>query len=528
MGWCEVVRTKGSRIVGLFGGRPASLTIICLAGLAFFWLCLWLLYPQQMFHSDPWFYSRDAFRIANDFRFGDGMQAQRIGVTVPVAVIYKFFGVSILTTNAWPFIAVLMIAAVVWFAVPDRPTRVIALVLCATSVPLLTASVILLPDAIATAFMAASSLVLFRRREVMARLSHPGSVGAVAVSMLFMAFLSKESVYWVVPLWIVAGVADRREPDWLRMRRQFYLPAAVLGLALGIAYLLFCWWAWGDPLSRIHVVQSLTGVHSWAMGKAAAGTLQWRLTRGPVDFLRVEYGLPLLLVVAFGLVRPPKWSRQWILYGALCLGFFWFGSTSLSSYQPLPLNSRMLFPMVPALYIIGAEGISRHIMRPLAPASAGRTLRAIMVLALLSLPFVTFVKENRTREAAEQSAMDLLKARVEASPNNDFVLITSDKRSPQFLKFYFGYRPPGNLKLVYAGDATDQTMVGREGYAYMNRDYSQRLKLRLGYPHYDEEIESAGLVAVYRTPTVGLFELPPSVRIVRADDLREPSKRPHQ
>src|SRR5262249_29178253 len=83
-------------------------------------VALWMAYPHAFIASDPWYYSQQAYRLIHDLRFSVGdIFDHRIGVLVPVGLLYRAFGVSILTTNLWPLCAAMLIAVTVWLALPD-------------------------------------------------------------------------------------------------------------------------------------------------------------------------------------------------------------------------------------------------------------------------------------------------------------------------------------------------------------------------------------------------------------------------
>lgn len=75
-----------------------------------------------------------------------------------------------------------------------------------------------------------------------------------ATTTFFVAVLAKESAYWVLPRWAYEFAADLREVN-TPLLKSFYFPIFAFGVRLGIVYLVFCAWAWGDPLARIRSTQ---------------------------------------------------------------------------------------------------------------------------------------------------------------------------------------------------------------------------------------------------------------------------------
>jgi hypothetical protein len=122
--------------------RPADWApLVWLIGALLIRTVLWVAYPHEFVASDPWYYSSQAFRLIHDFRFSVGdIFDHRLGVLVPVGVIYRTLGVNILTTHLWPFCAVVIIALVVWLALPDRTSRIAGAILTLTTIPIFQAS----------------------------------------------------------------------------------------------------------------------------------------------------------------------------------------------------------------------------------------------------------------------------------------------------------------------------------------------------------------------------------------------------
>jgi len=57
----------------------------------------------------------------------------RLRATAVLGLIYKLFGVSIYTTNLWPFATAILTLVTLWLALPDRASRLVAVALCASN-----------------------------------------------------------------------------------------------------------------------------------------------------------------------------------------------------------------------------------------------------------------------------------------------------------------------------------------------------------------------------------------------------------
>jgi hypothetical protein len=523
----------------------------------FLYITLWFLYPHEFIASDPWAYSLRAFEISDDFKFGDNhVFSHRIGVTLPIALLYTIFGVNIITTNLWLLCAALLIVVVVWSALPDKTSKIIGAALCITSVPLFTASVALYPDIIATAFMASSTLVLFRRKTVIeapvrAWLLTPIS----AIFMLFMAFLAKESAYWVLPLWALAFIADVREGKRTMLLRRFYLPVFIIGVLLGIGYLIFCHVTWGSALARLKSIQALTGQHLWSWDRASSWQLIKRLTISPVRLLQSYYGAPILilallalalrwpsrLVLTFSIRQPAQLketgeqqeqeralTRSWGCYTVVCLLFFWFGSTSLTRYEPMPLMERMTLPLLPGLYVLAALMAARLFVNSERAGRYNSLILILLVLGVGGVPFARYVSSWRGQKLAEANAMAIVQQETTKHSETEHLLVCSDVRSPASLAFYFSYKYPANLRALSVGTLSDELLrsAGRR-FVFVHKQRSTFLKSSYGHPSYDAEIDALGLAPVYESGDVKLFisEREDELRrLIRSDNRRESGK----
>lgn len=469
---------------------------------------LWFFYPQEYLASDPGAYSLNAFRISQGTYWGAATNHpfdHRIGVSLPVALAYKLFGVSLLSTNLLPLLACLIIIAVIWLALPTLTAKILGLVFCILNVAFFTQSVYLFPDIVATAFMLLSSYLLWRRDESVAAQSRFHWLPALAVTTLFIAFLAKESAYWVLPLWIYYFVADLREKN-TRLLKSFYLPALAVGAVLGIAYLAFCGWAWGDPFARIRSIQGLADAHLWNWDGASLTDKLNRLTIQPPRILLFDFGIvsPLALLSLFVI---PKAYRFWTFYSLCTALLFWFGSASLTSYEPLPPWARMAMPAFPGLVILASYFGSQINIAATRSPRFNAAVGVMFFIALLAPSFIDYVASWQLLKRPEAEAIALVRRAVSDNPRENFLLVTSDSRSPGSLQFYFGYDYPGNLRVVYAGELTqDQLLQSTQVFLYINQDLSSLMRRAYHSKNYDAEIQALDLTTVYDETKILLFK----------------------
>lgn len=481
---------------------PPSVFVL-FAGIAAY-VVLWALFPHALNPSDPLIYSRNAYLLSTGEGFARGdIFVQRVGVSLPVAIVYAIFGVNILTTNVWPLCAALIVLVTVWAALPDEKSRIFGVFLCLTSVPLFDGATALYPDLIATAFMALSSLILFSRNAFISCRGRWMVMPAVGVAVLFLAFLAKESAYWVLPLWIIAFVSDMRGENRRFLLRRFYLPVFVAGVLLIGAYLAFCAAVWGDPLIRVKTVQSYTGRHLWSWGNVPLRELVMRVTVSPFALFLVQYDA-ICIAAVLALFVLPRRLVSWALYTVCCVGFFWFGSTSFTAYEPMPLSQRMTLPALPGLYVLSAYFLSR-LEIPSPRRAVRHLLPAVMILGAVGFPFLHYAASWGEMPRAREHAAAMMKQEVMAHPERRYAVVCSDTRSPSSLAFYFGYRYPENLVVVFAGDVTPTLLDGRERYAFVDGEQSAFLLASYGDANFDGEIRALGLPCRYRSGNIALY-----------------------
>lgn len=451
----------------------------------------WIIAPHMLILSDPWGYSELAYALsAGEFLNEDpgNIFVHRLGATLVPGLIYKLFGVSIYTTNLWPFATALLTLVTLWVALPDRASRIVAVALCATNPVFFEFSKNLYPDIIAAAFMTLSTLFLVRRENYL-----PSRLGwlypVFAICCLFMAFLAKLSAYWVAPVWIVVFALDMkaRRHD---LFRHFYLPALLTGIALGALYLVYNAWAWGDPLIRFSNVSDVVEAGLWAInGPDADQVMLKRLTIEPVGFLLKTLGIvlvPALVAIPF----IPRHLRIWAGYTFCCLFFFWFGTSSFSSYQPLPMYDRYILPVLPGLCILAGHFLANIRLPQLQDRPAWQLVPAGIVVAISVLLFNSYLSGWRDSLWVEQLAIGTVQSDLAENPDAQLLVITLESRSPDALKFFFGYDYPDNLQIISAetfSQGFDQAALTRFDriYLYQNRSMAYFLNQSYGNPLFD-------------------------------------------
>jgi hypothetical protein len=406
--------------------------------------------------ADPLWYASLAHSIAADpsSAFGHGEMhpfVMRVGLTLPLALLYRLFGVSTLVSNLPCLIAANGTIATVYAAARTPRAKVIGMALCLACVPLFQHMRLLGVDLPAGALIGCSVLCIARRDGRRGALWLAGGVVA-----WFAAFLVKEIALWCAPIWIYAIVVDLRASGWKATART-YAPAVGIGVVLGAGYLALCAVVWGDPLARIHgITHAVSNVQAarysdaWLM--PGAGASRW--------IARLIWQVPVLLVTMFGAMLVPVVLSPWLIRGrdriwpvataviALC---YWFGSSTIRAYLPLPISQRMIVPVLPCLLATAALAVDGAIDRWRLGIGARRAIVvawAVVVVAQAALPIAAGVRHPHP----ETDAFALVRREAAADPARPLIVVCGEPRCAMIGNFYFGFAPPPNVTMPLAGE----------------------------------------------------------------------------
>lgn len=394
--------------------------------------------------SDPLWYADIAHHISFDAGefFTDPPRhpfQMRVGLTLPLALIYRVFGVSMLTTNLPAILAALGIMLIVYVAAPTPRAKLIGLVFVLACTPLVRFASMLNVDLPAAALMAAVALFLARRER--------GTAWVLLAMVTWLAaFLVKETALWCAPLWIYVAVVDLRATG-LRATARRYVPALALGAVLGIAYLVVCARIWGSPWARFAGIEELTDGHAWSMTNKSASEWIERLGWAtPLALVKLFLATLLPAVLAPWLAR--KEDRIWVVSTGFIVALFWFGTTSLSAYAPLPMSTRMMLPVLPGILVLATLGTDGAIER--LKGSRWRTPLVVAFALAVIVPGALSIRFLITRPRPETDAYAIVRAAV-ADPSKRVVLVCGDPRCAPISTFHFGFELPSNLTIIFAG-----------------------------------------------------------------------------
>jgi len=471
-------------VLGFLEKRPWIALVVALVvqAIAFF------VGQRDLAAADPLWYATNADTLATDpaqyFGWHDNHPfVMRLGLTGPLALIYRLFGVSLLSTNLLCLCSAALLLFVIYAAAETPREKLIAMALATGAAPFLVRDAAMLnPDLPGAAVMALSILLLARRR----------LVGAMAV--WFTAFMIKETALWCALVWLYALVRDRREG---RPLVRTYAPAIAVGAALGLAYLIFCDVYWGSPLARFKGIQALE--HTWSMEGQSASAWLARLTWEPARLLWQMFGVVIVPAV-LAIWLAPASRRIWVVAAWLFVAMYWFGSTNLTHYSPLPIMFRMAYPLVPGVLIAAALATDALITR-------GHGKVAIAILVLCVAPHVLKLAKMRgSRPEATAFARVVGEARASRAP---LQLVCGDPRCTSLAAFYFGFDVPANVTVSEAG--TFKPVAGARVRVLVQADRAIEYATKV-----DKRAEALALPVLFRAGNVTLYDGEDGTRLAAA------------
>lgn len=504
-------RVGSVRVHPWLATRAAPAVLASLALIACWWI-----HPKPLDPHDLLAYSQLGFELSRSWfegasSFGASPGAatnvfsHRFTVFAPLGLLYGMFGVSMAATTVWPLIAMISIVWGLAWTVSTTVERWTAIALLCSASTFFFQMVTLTPDI----FVAAAALAFFfaashRERPV----SFGKCTGLLAIAF-FVGLSAKVTMLWVGVVWLVLVLDDSRHRRWVRVRR-FHASALSAWLLAGAASLALSEWVWGDPLARLEALRAIDGNHLWSWSRLGPSDRVARMTYAPMLALLEGFGVVFAFGVA-GLFR--RWEEYPTNKKALIalLLLYQFGSTSLSRYEPLPLNPRMILLVLPLLCISGAELVTRTILSDhripkrdwiaLAVASVlfvahmahhpdSEVVLATGMLGLGSIGIAMTRHRSRkissgmvcwaaalvlfagsavaparryTKDLSEGDELRAVAGRVLAlaSAGAEVRVFTGDGRSPSALPFHFGYRTVPGLNLERAETADEMANACR-------------------------------------------------------------------
>jgi 4-amino-4-deoxy-L-arabinose transferase-like glycosyltransferase len=373
--------------------------------------------------SDPHAYSELAAELAQgrlhipDYD-GPILFAIRIGIYAPTAALIRSFGLSETALAAYPFMASMggcLIAYALGRRLGTPLTGLISLAVLAVLPLDIHLASLLWSDAIAAFWgNAGVGLVIVALRRP--RWSSATALGMLAGLCFGMSWLCRESIVYLVPF--VALLTLLYKSSGISVRA-----AAVGGIALGSVAVLgaetaLYWRLTGDLLFRFHATERnyvesavwffnpSSPYFGWTAGGYGRALVKRLFIDGPVAFI---YAPAMSFVPALALLGVAWATTSHKRFGLLTTAWlgslmfmFNFMTSSLTSYKPLPLSDRYLFPVIlPSAILFGgflASLLSSEDERPLRIERRFWATAIIVVFVAMSAIGVRRIAAHRPEE----------------------------------------------------------------------------------------------------------------------------------
>lgn len=317
----------------------------------------------------------------------------RFGLTVPLALAIRWWGIHLWSVTLWPLVASLLTILVVHLLARHhwgRGTAAYAALLLAVNPVQINYSLYTGADIILSLFLllAASSMNLGRSPQGEA---FPFRFAFWFATSLIMGMLTKFHMVFILPWAGLLFLVDLRAGRFLR----FWFWSVGLTLVGTLFYLAAYYQLTGDPLLAFKVseqhILTIQDRHDF-FNKTWLDYLQ-RLTYKPVLAILKNPGLLMafflagpFLLESFRQRRPDSPAiAYWSGWSLTLLAMLWFSSNNYSYYNPMQFIACYTLYILPGLSLLGGVLLSERLGYPTQTESCrGLLLSALFLMVLLT------------------------------------------------------------------------------------------------------------------------------------------------
>jgi 4-amino-4-deoxy-L-arabinose transferase-like glycosyltransferase len=297
--------------------------------------------------SDDLDYAGYARQIAqHSYRLESYHPAVRYGLLLPVALVYRLFGVHEWTTVAVPLISsslAAMLTALVAAELSGLSAGWISGLLMATFPLDVRYGSVLVPEPLLQVILVSGALLF-----VLAHRRNSVFLGAAAGFSFGISYLVKEpGIFFAIAFAVFA-----------LLQREWRLASSLLaGMALVIAAEMVWYWSQsGDLLFRLH---ALAAHNSETNRNEQLAYRLWQVYPRMMLKPNIDFGVHSVFAVGFVVIGWRYWRGSWtawllLLWAALPFLYLNFGTSSFSFYWALPAAPRYISPIYPPLFVLAA------------------------------------------------------------------------------------------------------------------------------------------------------------------------------
>jgi hypothetical protein len=315
--------------------------------------------------NDDAIYTRDAATLVHTGRLNSEDHYSLRWITIIItAFFYKLFGVNAVSSALFSF-ASFVTSGIIIYKIIEREAvliQLLAFVLFFLNYTVIFYSHRLLPDAGVGLFVLLAYYCYHRERFIS---SSPLKHALFFSASVFLAALTKETIFITLPLWIFLFISDI-----VRKRNYFFWTSAVISLLiLAFSYAVYFKITKGDWLYRYHLLQQLnasygdgTGASSFTGTMQRIGYMLWQsfLLNGDMEYL-----IPAIVGIFYfrsvfkeDRIKHVALSFLILLLSADIMTF------SPTMYAPLLPDPRHFIFLIPFSVITAAFMIRSYVQQP--------------------------------------------------------------------------------------------------------------------------------------------------------------------
>jgi 4-amino-4-deoxy-L-arabinose transferase-like glycosyltransferase len=328
--------------------------------------------------SDDISYIRYARQISDgSYQLQADHKAARYGVIVPVAAVYRIFGLHEWTTMVLPLVgsaAAAMLTALVAAQLSGLPAGWIAGALMSTFPVEVRYASVLVPEPLLQAVALLGVLVFIR-----AERTGSAPLGVFVGVCFGIAYLIKESGALLVAAF---GAFALFRKEW-----RLAVSVAAGGALVVAGELLWYWSQQSDLLFRAHALAGHNKVMAYLNENLSYRF--WKAYPRRMLIPNVAFGLHSLFALGLAGIavlrgRFPKPIVMLLVWAVVPFLYLNFGSSSLNSFVALPASPRYMTLVYPPLFVLAAIVLSDwSARRPSQKAVAGSVVAAVCVVGVV-------------------------------------------------------------------------------------------------------------------------------------------------
>jgi 4-amino-4-deoxy-L-arabinose transferase-like glycosyltransferase len=419
----------------------------------------------------------------------------RVGILYPTALLFRYFGVSEWSMVFFPFLLSVLTVLLAYFCTNyffgHRAALLAAAIWAILPVDAFYAT-ILVPDLPSAFFASLAVFVILLLASSRVGYRPVGMIGGLGAGVLLgVSWLCKESVVYLAPFCAFLMIATVRQ-DW---RRNFpiWIGVGFGSFSVLLAEMYFYRVATGDWLFHFHEMERNYRQHTNAFfvpgsKLAAAGSgfheavLRRLLVSGPMTIFLKSQFLYLPLFAAIAVLHAIYWRNKSFLIPAVwfvtLVLMFNFSSSSFTSYVPLVLFDRYLYPILLPATMLSAGFLANLFTskdkgqdEKIRKEGVFWGVLIVLVLALISV-FQNY--SNRKWYTGWVSEVKAVSTLLKPSDR-----LYTDILSIHGLDFFWGY--PEKMAIVNFEDMARSTRIHANSYVLVNRKYLDWLASKAGW-----------------------------------------------